>query len=80
MRSTPYKFGAGVTADIGDDLAALGTKRVLVVTDTGVAKTGIPRRVVEAIEAKGIVTSLYDEVRVEPSDVSTKGAPTRSAI
>ena len=80
MRSTPYKFGAGVTADIGDDLAALGTKRVLVVTDTGVAKTGIPRRVVEAVAAKGIVTFLYDEVRVEPSDVSTKGAPTRSAI
>ena len=32
MRSTPYKFGAGVTEEIGDDLAALGLKRVLLVT------------------------------------------------
>ena len=74
MRSTPYKFGVGVTAEIGDDLVALGLKRVLVVTDPGVAATGIPRRVVEAVEAKGIDTALYDEVQVEPSDVSTKGA------
>ena len=33
MRSTPYKFGAGATDEIGEDVKSLGLKRVLVVTD-----------------------------------------------
>ncbi|MEE8395527.1 MAG: hydroxyacid-oxoacid transhydrogenase [bacterium] len=74
MRSTPYKFGVGVTGEIGDDLLALGLRRVLVVTDAGVAALGIPARVLEILAAKGIETTLYAEAGVEPSDVSVKKA------
>src|SRR5438552_5075635 len=74
MRSTPYKFGPGVTAEIGDDLVTLGLKRVLVVTDPGVAATGLPERAVGLIREKGIETGLFEGVTIEPTDVSVEAA------
>ncbi len=74
MRSTPYKFGVGATGEIGDDLAALGLKRVLVVTDAGVAATGLPARVLELIRAKDIQTDLFQDVSIEPTDSSVATA------
>jgi hydroxyacid-oxoacid transhydrogenase len=74
MRSTPYKFGVGVTEEIGDDLAALGLKRVLVVSDPGVAALGLPARVLELLGKQGIEAELFGEASVEPTDVSVKAA------
>lgn len=74
MRSTPYKFGPGVTEEIGHDLAALGLRRVLVVTDAGVAATGIPERVMGLIREKSIEATLFQNVSVEPTDSSVKAA------
>jgi hydroxyacid-oxoacid transhydrogenase len=74
MRSTPYKFGPGVTSEIGHDLQALGLRRVLVVTDPGVVATGLPERVLAWIREKGIQADLFQGVSVEPSDSSVKAA------
>ena len=74
MRSIPYKFGVGATEEIGDDLVALGLKRVLVVTDAGVAATGLPQRVLELMHAKGIESELFQDVSVEPTESSVKAA------
>ena len=74
MRSTPYKFGVGATSEIGSDLALLGLKRVLVVTDSGVAATGLTERVLELIRAQGIESAVYGDVRIEPTDTSVKAA------
>ena len=43
------KFGAGASDEIGFDLATYGARRVLVVTDPGVAATGHPQRIAEQI-------------------------------
>jgi hydroxyacid-oxoacid transhydrogenase len=74
MRSTPYKFGVGSTSEIGSDLTLLGLKRVLVVTDAGVAATGLTDRVIDWIRAAGIETGLYRDVSIEPTDNSVKAA------
>ena len=74
MRSTPYKFGPGVTEEIGDDLVSLGLKRVLVVTDPGVSATGLPERAIGLIREKGIETGLFQNVSIEPTDSSVKAA------
>lgn len=74
MRSTPYKFGVGVTDEIASDLQALGLRRVLVVTDPGVVATGLPAHVQELLQAAGLEHTLYDQVKVEPTDVSVKAA------
>ena len=74
MRSTPYKFGPGVTGEIGYDLASLGLKRVFVVTDPGVAATKLPERVLGLIREKGIQAELFQSVSIEPTDSSVKAA------
>jgi hydroxyacid-oxoacid transhydrogenase len=74
MRSTPYKFGVGATEEIGDDVAALGLKRVLVVTDAGVAATGLPERATALIRAKGIEVGVFPDVSIEPTDSSVHAA------
>src|SRR5215831_13151904 len=74
MRSTPYKFGPGVTDEIGDDLVALGLRRVLVVTDPGVAATGLPERALNLIREKKIEAGLFQDVSIEPTDTAVKKA------
>ncbi len=68
------KFGAGAVDEIGHDVAALGTRRVLVVTDSGVAATGVAGRVLERLRAAGVQAELFDGVHVEPTDASIRDA------
>lgn len=68
--ATPLKFGAGAVDEIGWDLAQLGAQRVLIVTDPGVAATGVPQRVADAAKAGGLTVEVYDRAHVEPTDAS----------
>ena len=68
------KFGVGATEELGLDLRQLGIERVLVVTDPGVAATGIPERVRALLAAAGIKAEVYDQVHVEPTDESLRQA------
>ncbi|MGZ5418098.1 MAG: hydroxyacid-oxoacid transhydrogenase [Nocardioides sp.] len=64
------KFGAGSSDEIGHDLSSYGVRRVLVVTDAGVAATGHPQRVADQMAAFGIEARVFDGVHVEPTDAS----------
>ncbi len=64
------KFGAGARHELGHDLGQLGARRVLVVTDPGVAATGAPAEIAAALEAAGIGAVVFDRSRVEPTDAS----------
>jgi len=63
-------FGPGSSAEIGHDLARRGVRRVLVVTDPGVAATGIPQQVAEQLAGYGIEAPVFDRSHVEPTDES----------
>jgi hydroxyacid-oxoacid transhydrogenase len=67
MEATPVKFGSGASADAGWELKRLGVKRVMMVTDPGVAALGHPERIKGLIEDEGIEVILYDRARVEPT-------------
>src|ERR1700733_7403560 len=66
----PLKFGVGALDEIGFDLGQMGLSRVLIVTDEGVAATGIPRRAAESIQAAGLKPAIFPGVHVEPTDQS----------
>ncbi|SEG85672.1 Alcohol dehydrogenase, class IV [Thermomonospora echinospora] len=72
--SPALKFGAGASDEIGFDLSRLGVRRVLVVTDAGVAATGHPQRIADQMSGYGIEAHVYDGVRVEPTDASMNEA------
>ena len=68
------KFGPGAAAEIGFDLSRYGAARALVITDPGVAATGIPQRVAEQMTRFGVHAGLFDGVHVEPTDASMAAA------
>ena len=68
------KFGPGASDEIGFDLSQYGVSRALVVTDPGVAATGIPQRVADQMAPFGIEARVFDGVRVEPTDESMNAA------
>jgi len=74
MEATPVKFGTGASADAGWELARLGVKRVMLVTDPRVAALGQPERIARLIEAEGIEVVFYDRARVEPTIDSMQDA------
>ena len=64
------RFGAGVTREVGSDLADLGAKKVLVLSDPTVSRLRPVQSVVESLESSGIAFTLFDRVRVEPTEES----------
>ena len=68
------KFGPGASDEIGYDLAQYDARRVLVVTDPGVAATGHPERVAEQIRKFGLDAQVTDLAHVEPTDRSLAAA------
>jgi alcohol dehydrogenase class IV len=68
------KFGAGASDEVGHDLSHYGCRRVLVVTDAGVAATGAPDRVAEGIRRYGMDARVFAGVHVEPTDASLREA------
>jgi hydroxyacid-oxoacid transhydrogenase len=76
MATSSVRFGPGVTAEAGSDLADLGAQRVLVVLDPVLAALPPAQRLRESLEANRLAYSIYDRVRVEPTDASFQDAIT----
>ena len=74
MEATPVKFGSGASDDAGWELKRLGVRRVMLVTDPGVAALGHPDRIKGLIETEGIEVVVYDRSRVEPTIESFQDA------
>ena len=70
MAAASVRFGAGVTREVGMDLADLGARRVLVLTDPTIRRLPPVDTVLESLESNGISATVYDRVRVEPTDES----------
>ena len=74
MATSAILFGAGVTREIGYDLAQLGIKHALLITDPKMRALHPVAVAEESLKAAKVPYTLYDRVRVEPTDVSFKDA------
>ncbi len=74
-------FGAGTVARLGEFAKELGGRRVLLVTDSGLARAGYERQGVEALNAAGLEVVVFHDVHSEPTtdDVERGLAVARSA-
>src|SRR5262249_36567560 len=70
MAASNIRFGGGVTREVGMDLREIGARSVLVLTDPVVARLPPAAAVLESLDANGIAVTVYDRVRVEPSEES----------
>jgi hydroxyacid-oxoacid transhydrogenase len=74
MDTSSIKYGPGVTREIGWDMEEQGARRVMVVTDPNLSAREPVAVVLEALHKSGIDAVLFDQARVEPTDVSFKEA------
>jgi hydroxyacid-oxoacid transhydrogenase len=70
----PLVFGRGAFEEIGAHAAALGLRRVALVTDPALAATGLSDRAGSLLHAAGIDSTAYHGVHIEPTDDSLRDA------
>ena len=70
MAVSSVRFGAGVTREVGMDLADMGARNVMVLTDSKLSQLPPVQTVCESLDAQHVPFVLYDRVRVEPTDQS----------
>jgi alcohol dehydrogenase len=64
---TRIVFGEGAAAEAGRELASLGARRVLVVTDQGIVRAGIVQPIRDHLEAASLVHAAFTDVEANPS-------------
>ena len=64
------KFGIGATEELGYELKVMGAKSVLLVADKHLWDVGLVDKVKTIIEDEDIILAIYDEIHIEPTDVS----------
>ena len=74
MAASGIRFGFGATREVGAELVDLGLRRALVFTDPGLRNLKPVLTVLQSLEDNGIRYSVFDGVRVEPSDESIREA------
>jgi hydroxyacid-oxoacid transhydrogenase len=70
MGTSAIRFGVGVTREVGAELSDLGKHHVLVFTDPNLRALPPVATVLESLESHNIEFSVFDRVRVEPTDES----------
>jgi hydroxyacid-oxoacid transhydrogenase len=74
MATSNIRFGPGVTREVGMDLDSLGARRVMLVIDPALARLAPVIRAVESLDREKIAYTVFDRVRVEPTDESFREA------
>jgi len=74
MACSNIRYGPGVTKEVGMDLVNLKAKHVGVYTDKNLIKLGPMKATLDSLTKAGVNFTVYDDVRVEPTDVSFKAA------
>ena len=74
MATSAIRFGPGVTREVGAELGDNGKRHVLVFTDANVRVLPPVATVLESLERQKIRFSVFDQVRVEPTDESFREA------
>jgi hydroxyacid-oxoacid transhydrogenase len=75
LAASNLRFGPGSTAEVGFDLReTMGAKRVVIFTDKNLVKFPCMQVLLESLEHNQISSIVYDQVRVEPNDVSFQHA------
>lgn len=70
----PLVFGRGAFEELGHHAAALGLRRVAVVTDPRLAGIGLAAHAEAALVAAGLTATTFGDVHIEPTDTSLRAA------
>ena len=69
---TRIVYGPGCLKELPAELKAAGGSRPILVTDGGVQKAGIAKRITDLLDAAGVEYIVYDGVEANPKDVNVE--------
>ena len=72
--TSSIKYGPGVTFEVGYEMKRLGAKQVMLVTDSNLVNSNPVSVALKGLRSEGIDATIYDRVRIEPTDESLKEA------
>ncbi len=73
LHNTEVLFGEGKISILPEKVKQYGSKAI-VVSDKGIAKTGIVERIIGLLAEKGVDTAVYDDVVANPRDINCQEA------
>lgn len=76
LAASNIRFGPGATSEIGDDLRQMKARNVIVFVDPNISQQNLPslQTLLDSLCRNKLTVHMYDEVRVEPSNVSFQHA------
>ncbi|MBI2685935.1 MAG: iron-containing alcohol dehydrogenase [Acidobacteria bacterium] len=74
MATSAIRFGPGVTREIGMDIAELGLRQVLFITDPRMRHLAPVAAAEQSLSDNKVAYTLFDRVHVEPTDISFREA------
>ncbi len=69
------RYGDGVIKELGQEAASLGMRRTAIFTDAQVRHLPLFDEAVHALSEQGIDVTIYESVRVEPTDLRSEPRP-----
>src|SRR5262245_10736723 len=70
MAASAVRYGAGVTREVGFDVAERGLRKVMLVTDSVLRSLPPVATALDSLDANHVEVVVYDRVRIEPTDQS----------
>jgi hydroxyacid-oxoacid transhydrogenase len=74
LAASNLRYGAGATSEVGHDLRYWGAKRVVIFTDATIRGLDAFQKLEESLDRSKLEYEIYDQVRVEPSNLSFQHA------
>jgi len=74
MACSNIRYGQGVTGEVGMDFKNMNAKNVIIFTDKNLVSLAPVLQAVKSLEDSGVKFTVFDDVRVEPTDVSFQKA------
>ncbi|MEW9122982.1 MAG: iron-containing alcohol dehydrogenase [Thermotaleaceae bacterium] len=69
---TKIRYGVGIIKVLGEELALLKAKKIMIITDKGLVNVGMVKRITDIIEKEGMNFIIYDEIEPNPKDYNVE--------
>ncbi|MDU2065499.1 MAG: iron-containing alcohol dehydrogenase [Sporomusaceae bacterium] len=71
---TKIRYGAGIVSVLAEELRLLNVKKVMIITDKGLAATGLLQKISDLITAADVAFITYDAIEANPKDTNVEAA------
>lgn len=69
---TKIRYGVGMIKVLGEELALLQAKKIMIITDKGLVNAGMIKKITDIIEKEGMNFIIYDEIEPNPKDYNVE--------